>query len=364
MISRPDPVARVNFYMRALRIRHIMGRTLFILSIALTTELVYNLFAIALYNLWYFKINLPFLFEILFLVLLAREIPGWRSERLASRLDQKFALKDRLYSFTWYSRGKRVPHDIRQAQAENSLAAIEFSGLMKRTRMKFPLYLSAVTAITLAMIYIIGNSPYRPTGITTRILSKIQSYDHSLPFKGLLSEEAGPVNGQPEEVASAGDPGEPRGKENAGSEDSEQQGSVKGPGNEGTSVPEDAPIGEEAMKGETSVVDGTAGTGGFSGGDQPGINGISPAIQSVPETETVSEPVPPLLKNSSSFAYRKLPDAIKFLSLIPGQGDLSLAPLDSDTVSNFKEGIDRFPELYRDHLETYYRELQKWDKRP
>ena len=38
--------------------------------------------------------------------------------------------------------------------------------------------------------------------------------------------------------------------------------------------------------------------------------------------------------------------------------------LDRETISNFEEGIDRFPDLYRDHLQTYYWELKKWDKNP
>lgn len=363
--SAGDPVSRLADYLGALRKKHIISRLIFILSVGLWVDLLYNITAITLYNALDVRISVPFFFELFIVILLAREIPGWRIEKLAADLDNRFQLKDRLYSFIWYSRHSMVPADIRTAQAKESLSAINFPQILYQTRIRFPYYLSIALVLTCTLLYLAWNEEYRPPGVATRIITSTLAPKQPQTNTGpdLTRQSTKPT---PQSSAVLPDLPEP------GSDGEEMSSSTQPDsrdGEKGTTTG-DLPEPETAQIGVDPVSDGSAGSGQAAGTrqaggkGQPGATDAPDTIASVLESETVSEPVPPSLRNSSSYAFKKLPDATRFLSLIPGQAGPSLAPLNGEIVSNFEEGIETFPDLYRDHLQSYYREMKKWDKKP
>jgi hypothetical protein len=40
-----------------------------------------------------------------------------------------------------------------------------------------------------------------------------------------------------------------------------------------------------------------------------------------------------------------------------------VAPLDQSVIENFRALMDNYPPVYREQLETYYRELMKWEEK-
>ncbi len=362
-----DPVAAMGANIGTLRNRHIISRLLFILSAALTADLVYSIVAICFFEIWSLKISIPFFFEIFLLILLTREIRDWRLDHLASLFDNRFLLKDRLYSYIWYSRNIGGRTDIREAQASESLSSIDFPHILDQTRIRFPYYLMIVLLISGGLLYMTWNSEYHPPAVTTRIISSTVGTGHPPinPDSGPDRASRGPDSEQgADSIAPLFQGGMENGdvpssaSEALGDPDREKE-------NEDPLTSGDLQQSEGIVSGETSAAAEISGQG-HSGTGNIRSGAVAPpeVIKSIIESETVSEPIPPLLKNSSSFAFQELPDATRFLGLIPGQDGPSLASLDRETISNFEEGIDRFPDLYRDHLQTYYWELKKWDKNP
>jgi hypothetical protein len=196
-----DPIVQVGAHVDALKKQHIIGRLIFILSLALTADLIYDFVTVAVFNLFGLGMNVPFLFEILLVILLARDIPKWKTDDLASLYDNRFLLKDRLYSYVWYSRNPLVPENIRRAQATESLSSIDFSHILDRTRVRFPYYLTIVFLITSALLYLAWNSEYRPSGITTRIFTSSPGPEHPpinpVSNSDLITPGADPVTPPP-----------------------------------------------------------------------------------------------------------------------------------------------------------------------
>jgi len=364
--SIPDPAAGVRAYFGILRKRHIIGRLISILSIALSAALIYDLITIVVFNLLGLRMNVPFLFEILAVTLLIREIPKWKTEYLASLYDNRFHLKDRLYSYVWYSRNMAVPDNIRRAQANESLLSIDFSHILHRTKVRFPYYLTILFLITGIMLYLSWNAEYRPSGLTTRIVTQILGPEHPPINPVSNSELATPGTGKRSEADPVAPPLQSdKDSSNLSSSTAAIPGSQgKDQDNDMSSVSGDTQLEEDLVPEETTTSGGSSGQGLAGRSGLPGSTEPPETITSIPESATVSEPIPPLLTNSSSYAFQELPDATRFLSLIPDQGDPSLGSLDRETISNFEAGIERFPDLYRDHLQTYYWELKKWSKNP
>ena len=332
-----------------------MNRLLQFFSVALITGFLFDLSAIAVYSLWSVKFHFPFLFEILLTVLILRDLPQWRLEKIAIMADRRFTLKDRLYSHLWYSRNTAIPARIRSAQLEEAVRSIDFNSILRSTRVRVPMALVATIPLFVALLYLSWNAQYMPPGITTRITS--------LPNFPMTSNRLHDTSSRETAGKDPSTPGETKG------------GGSRQPGREDHAQSEEELLAENRAaslitpdQAELLSDDGPAGTkdppvtgSGSGGGSAGGMKGSGPEnLISNPVSTTASAPVPPNLAADATQAYLELPDASKFLDLIPGQGSGSLADLDEETISIFEENLERFPDRYREQLNNYYWELKKW----
>jgi hypothetical protein len=368
-------IEQTGTFLKKIRARYIVQRLIRILTIALLVDLVMDLLTITLFNLWQFKLSIPFLFEILFAVLILRDRATWKLEKIGIELDRRFSLKDRLYSFTWYQSHDTIPPEIRQAQAEETVSAVDLQHILKSNRLRVPLLLPIALPLFAGLLYLSWNSEYRPSGITTRV---VQRGAQQLSKSGI--EIAG-LGGRSE--SNRGKNNENHGDPGADELPTVEQGnnttSPKGLdddnfANNRSGLEADRPgeLSERSLESDPGVE--TSGAGGGPGGvGDPGsgmgehpTGGATPPenIDSVFLTESISEPIPPALAMNSSFMFQGLPDATNFLSLVPGQGGQALAPLNPDIISNFEREIYRLPEAYQKHLQIYYLELKKWEQTP
>jgi hypothetical protein len=352
-----------------MRSRYIVQRLFRILTITLLVDLVMDLLAVTLFNLWQFKLYFPFLFEILLVVLILRDRPAWKLEKIGIDLDRRFSLKDRLYSFTWYQSHESIPTGTRQAQAEETVNAVDFQHILKNNRLRVPLLLPIVIPLFAGLLYLSWNSEYQPSGITTRV---VQRSAHQLSKSGI--EIAG-LDGRSE--PNGGNINENRGKPGVGELPAgEQKNNVTSPkgldednltsDRSGIKMDRSGELSEQSLEsGSDAGTSGAAGGPGNGMGEHPAGGATPPeSIDSIFQTESISEPIPPALAMNSSFMFQGLPDATNFLSLVPGQGGQALAPLNPEIISNFEHEIYRLPEAYQKHLQTYYLELKKWEQTP
>ncbi|MDF1535194.1 MAG: hypothetical protein P1S46_01670 [bacterium] len=353
-----DPVTLVSGHIRALRRRHMINRTLAIFSIALIVDLLFNLVAAIAFNVWNVKLGVPFLFETLFLVLMIRERTRGSSEMFATLVDDRFDLKDRLYSYVWFSGGNRVQNRIRQAQALETLEAVDFERLRRSMKVRAPVALLLTLPIFGFLMYMTWNAEYRPPDIATRmIIGRIAPDPHPAVSTTLQADTEGTQKAAPEPGM---DPDRLDGPGNKTSLEKERLSALDKAQRETTEKAADS----EGISDLGDTSEPGAGPNGSGGSAVGGLTTIPESLESIFESPTASEPIPPNLAANAAYSFRDLPDATRFLSLVPGQGSKSLARLDPGIISNFEEGIESFPDRYREPLQTYYWELKKWSQKP
>ena len=370
-----DPVKTTGSFLRKVRRRYILLRLAKLTTLAITVDLIKDMITLSLFNIWGIKITVPFLFEIILVVLIVREWPSWSIEGLGELIDRRFSLKDRFYSFVRYEKDPGIPMEIKVAQARETIGAADFAGILKSTRFRIPVLLPFVLPMFAGLLYLSWNSEYLPGGITSRIVnySGLRLSDpgrNSADTDNLSStvRNVTPENRfEPEEddPRTDGRSATTSGKDVPGSSDqgSAQAASEQGAGIESTQA-------AVASEGDTTEAGGPGGPGGVDGAHgkngKPLDGSMTPpqSLVSVLQTDSISEPIPPALAKNSSYVFQELPEATRFLNLVPGQGGQALAPLDKNILSKFMKEINRYPESYRERLYIYYRELEQQETKP
>ncbi len=353
-----DPVTLLSGHIRALRWRYVINRILISFSIALSVDLLFDLAAATAYTLWEVKLWVPFLFETLFLILVSRELPGVSRERFTTMLDHRFNLKDRLYSFEWFSRGGRVPNRIRLAQALETLEAVDFDSLRRSMKVRVPVILLVALPMFGSLLYLTWNADYRPPGIATRVItSRIAPTPHPSVSTTIQADM--------EETRSAGvEPGMNSNR----TDDPNELASLdeKNPGSSESAQLErpNVAVNPDDIQSPVDASDLGTGSSGAGGSAAGGRARVPESLESNLVSPTAAQPVPPNLAANAAYSFQELPDATRFLNLIPGQGSQSLARLDPEIISNFEEGIENLPDRYREALQTYYWELKQWSQKP
>jgi len=337
-------------HLRFLRRRYIINRVLINFTIALTVDIIFDLTAAAMYALLGFRMGIPFLFETLFFILMLKELSQGSIETFATMVDDRYGLKDRLYSHVWFSQGNRVSGNMKTAQALETLGSVNFDDLARGMRVRVPWVLLITLPLFGSLLYLTWSAEYRPPGITTRIITdKIAPPSHpdTPESTGAQTAQTGPGTG-PDQPDRIGETDLADGTDPLSGEEVSQQ-AQDSAGDLGA-----APDLSDPDEPGT----GSPGTGGSAGG----LTRAPESLESNFESPTAAKPVPPTLAASAEYSFQELPDATRFLNLIPGQGSKSLTRLDPEVISNFEEGIDEFPDRYRQALQTYYWELKKWSQ--
>lgn len=340
---------------KALRTRHALNRFFHIITIALGADLLVGYIATALYYLFGWVIGLPRFFEMLFIILAIREYSQLKMERFGVYLDKRFSLKDRVYSHLWYADSGNTPEDIIDAQSRDCLSSIDFQRLKQEMRLHIPRLLPLVLVLFAVTLYTAWNAEYRPPGIMSRVV--LNSLSPQIEESNNKGREALDGEGRPsdpsEEITRNENTGGPFPQVDTGKSD-ETAGDTIQPGSENSSPGPDggvvSPAGPGAGGQEAS---GNAGQAELVAPD---------TVDSIPITDQVSLPVPPRLEPVPEDQFASLPDANEFLNLIPGQGGPGVASVDQSVIENFRSLIEKYPPVYREQLETYYRELLKWEQ--
>jgi hypothetical protein len=236
------------------------------------------------------------------------------------------------------------------------LSSIDFEEMEKGIRFHIPKLLPFVLFLFTAMLYLSWNAEYRPPGITNRVVLN----PLSPPVKGAQKNNDGPGSDMEQDSKSADLLSEGEGAEDLqheiGSEEDDQKGKeAEQPGSNG----------EPSASSGNALSPGGSGAGGQEGsGEARHVDLVAPdTIESIPITDQISPPVPSQLETRAEKEFASLPEAKEFLSLIPGQGGAGVAPLDQSVIENFRALMDNYPPVYREQLETYYRELMKWEEK-
>jgi hypothetical protein len=360
-LSKPErfslktPPEKVLGLVKRLRAIHTFNRLLSILTIALAVDLVLDLSTYTLFTLFRWKLALPHFFEIFIIILIARELPRLNMERFCTVLDRRFALKDRLYSLYWFSIPGNADSGILTTHTSECLSAIDFEEVGKKLRVQMPPLLPLVGFLFIILIYMGWNAEYRPPGITSRIfIETIRPFDQEQ------------VEKHREDLATR----EREEDELAGKITDDKMADVLFPVEREMGEEEGDPTlpdnGEaQGGSGDRELYPSGSGPGGQEGTGSPGqVDLVAPqTIESITVTDKVSAPEPLRLEPGAKTEFSSLPEAREFLSLIPGQEGKKIADLDSPTIENYRALIEDYPPVYRKQLETYYRELMKWEKR-
>jgi hypothetical protein len=337
-------------HLRFLRRRYIINRVLINFTIALTVDILFDLTAAAMYALLGFRMGIPFLFETLFFVLMLRELARGSIETFASMIDSQYGLKDRLYSHVWFSQSNRVSGNMKAAQALETLGSVNFEDLARTMRVRVPWTLLITLPLFGSLLYLTWNADYRPPGITTRIITD----QIAPPSHPAIPGTTGVQTAQPGPETDPGQSDRTRERDLADEKDPLSGEAISQQEQDVAVDPEGVPdLGDPDEPGT-----GSPGTGGSAGG----LTRAPESLESNFESPTAADPVPPTLAASAEYSFQELPDATRFLNLIPGQGSRSLTRLDPEVIANFEEGIDEFPDRYRQALQTYYWELKKWSQ--
>ena len=340
---------------KRLRTSHSLNRFFHILTFTLAADLLLGFSSVALYHLFGWQTGLPRFFEMLLVILIVREVSRLKIEPFSMYLDRRFALKDRIYSLLWYLVPGNAPGDIVDAHARDCLYSIDFKEMDKGLRPKIPLLLPLVLILFAATLYLSWNSEYRPPGITNRIVLNQIS-----PLEKSDQKGSGESGEQLEEtVDPPGSEAEIEGSDGLSREieDSNEKEEIENTNRHGIENDLPGPV-EGIFSPGGSVVGGKEGTG-----EARKVDLVAPdTVDSITVTDEVSAPVPSRLDPISDEGFETLPEAREFLSLVPGQGGNGAAALDQSVIENFRSLIKDHPPVYREQLETYYRELLKWEE--
>jgi hypothetical protein len=343
------PSGEVSALLRKLRIRYAANRLLALFTIALALDLGHELAASLAFNLARIRIGFPFFFEILFAVLILRELPKLKMERFASALDRRWALKDRLYSHTWFVSTASVQRPLVDAQARECLGSIDFPSILAGMRIRIPKLFFLVVPMAAVVLYLSWNAEYRPPGITSRTVLNI-----ILP-EAIRGDDPGTVAGLTDELTSQ-------------EQDPADDNSVEGGSNDPISSVDQADGVESGSRNQSIRRDteneDIPGPGELNENpeDDPDKRlKVAPPkrLASNPVTDKLSAIRPKKTERTKDGAFSSLPEATKFLNLIPGHQDGGTADLDPQIVKNFEKQIGDHPAKYRQYLETYYQELKR-----
>ncbi|MDF1525474.1 MAG: hypothetical protein RRA15_09230 [bacterium] len=276
-------------------------------------------------------------------------------EQFSKFLDRHFALKDRLYSLIWYIVPGNAPQGVIEAHSNGCLSDIDFEKIKRGLRFHIPKLLPFVLFLFAGTMYLSWNADYRPPGITSRIVLKPLSSGEEGSRQ--LNEESNSDLGQNPE--SEGPVPEGEGAENPLSEAKSEEEQL------GERQEQPGATGEDSASSGNGLSPMGSGAGGQEGsGEGRQVDLAAPdTIESITVTDKVSPPVPSNLESRTEKEFATLPDAKEFLNLIPGQGGEGVAPLDQSVIENFRSLMVNYPTVYREQLETYYRELMKWEEK-
>lgn len=332
---------------------------------ALAADAWYEVVSFWAFRLLQFRIWFPLFSLVAFAVFAAAVVRRTGTLRLAALLDARFALKERLVSASRFERLPRVPADLREAQARETLRAVDFGRLRASFRFRPWGALAFLAAGAGLFGWHIHRFPesFNPSSVVFRqgrvVFMAVKSIGRSS-----AGEDTGPPGGAPQQlpdshpqVALVPEDGVPKQEtpaaQTGGTPDGQpppggEQGSAEAPGDQKRPPghPETPPEG----RGEGKVTK--------LGADEGGAFGRQASLE---ETDGISPPTArPESGLAAGAADLRGPNAGPSLPPLPfvrllGTGAQSGVLFDPETLNIV---LEAYPAKYREHLESYLKALQ------
>lgn len=324
-----------------------------------------SFWAFRLFKVWIW--NPPFFFVAL-VVFAAQAVRRTGTLALSRSLDAEFALKERLVSAFRFAQLAGLPADIREAQARETLRAVDFRRLRASFRFR-PwgqlVLLAAGCGVTAVLMYRYPgvfnprSVAFRQSRVVFQVVKDLATGpregaespgagdgqqgggDH--PLVALVPESKSPKQGAPTESPSGGgtDEKSPPGRNEPSPPAPSEESSTRHPGNK---------PGEKPPPG--------AGPGSHPGPDEGGALGRSASLE---ETEGISPPTPrPESGLATAVADLRVPGSGPALPPLPfvrlfGGGTQAGTLLDPESLNIV---LESYPPKYREQLASYFKALQ------
>jgi hypothetical protein len=335
---------------------------------ALAADVWYEACSFWLFRLFKFRIWNPLFFFVALAVFSAFVVQRTRTFALNGLLDARFALKQRLVSAFRFARLARVPAELREAQARETLRAVDFGRLRASFRFRpwGPLaFLAVGSAIVAALMYRYPES-FNPRNLAFRqgrvVFMAVKNIGtgggDGAGAPGAGDGQQGDGTGHPI-VALVSEGKSPKQKPAADAQPGGTADEKPPPGGEQSPTPESgegtSPHPEKGSDGKPPPGDGQ--------GSRPGPNegGALGRAASLEETDGIS---PPTSRPESGLAAGaadlrgpgtgpSLPP-LPFVRLLGGDPQAG-ALFDPETLNIV---LEAYPPKYREHLESYLKALQ------
>ena len=317
----------------------------------------------------------PFLF-VVFAVFALYVLRKTRFLPFCRNLDREHRLKDRLAAAETFRLSGRVPDEVVEAQARETLAAIDFSGIRKTFRPRIAAHLAAITVLACITGAIAWQYPavFTPMNFFTRQGRQIvTAFRHQSPIEDIM-EEAGRQKGD-REIGADADADE---AEVEALPEEENMGAPPEDPPPGTEVAEEsAPEENEEMAAEAEkkeappetlpprekkAPDSSAADGGRGKVAAPVTTGGVPG--KVPAVEETTRPSPLTEKPYTGLAPEPFrPDGEKTRGYLPpipffklfAENPTKETLIDPDAINIVPEAYE---EKYRRHIIAYFEKLQ------
>ena len=319
----------------------------------------------------------PFLF-VIFAVFALYALGKTRFLPFCRSLDRKHRLKERLASAEAFRLSGGIPDDVVEAQARESLAAIDLPGIRKTIRPRLAAHLGAIALLAVIMGTIVWQFPgfFEPMNFFTRHGRQIvTSYRHRTSIEEMMAEaerqgdgagesrtgtepdEAEEDEGTPEEgeKMAAGEP--PPGAEET-EESAPEEGEEKVAEAEREESPPEPSLPEEKKAVDAPQPEGEKGRAASS--NTGGVPGKVPAVEETTRPSPLAEKpyaglAPEPFKFDSERTKGYLPP-IPLFKLFAGPPTMETL-IDPDAINIVPEAYE---EKYRRHIIAYFERLQSF----
>lgn len=338
--------------LRKLRTSYTARRIIEILTLSISASLLVDFISYSSALILEKSFHIPFLSIAVMGVLLFRETGQLKQRGFSLYLDKTFHLKDRLYSFYFFT--NKLPHilpEIVEAQAAECLLGIDFLSIRKALKPRIPPLLFLVAPLFLLQLYIFLNAGYIPFGgLSKTVVRLTTNAGQALNMKTANQPDVG---------------------------DSED--SFKGKGdiqNSASSKEESTDKPEKPKQDNIEKVEETssqkiskkmAGGSADASDNDAKINvkvssNPDDKIESNPVSKDISSPIEANLAESPDFHPEHFKDAAHLLSLFPQDmdGEIQIDPLLTDIAGTT---LKDYPVRHRQHIFLYYEELHKWQEK-
>jgi len=333
---------------------------------ALAADAWYEVVSFWAFRLLQFRIWFPLFFLVAFAVFAAAVVRRTRTFRLSALLDGRFALKERLVSAFRFERLPAVPADLREAQARETLRAVDFGRLRTSFRLRPWGALAFLAAGAGLFGWHIHRYPgsFNPSSVVFRQGRVVFLAVKSIGSGGARGDTGSPGDASQQlpdshpQVALVPENGVPKQETPSAAQTGGTPEGQPPPGGEKESP--DAPGDQKRPPGHPETPPEGRGEGKVTGlgADEGGAFGRQASLE---ETDGIS---PPTARPESGLAVGAAdlrgPNAGSSLPPLPfvrllGAGTQSGVLFDPETLNIV---LESYPPKYREHLESYLKALQ------